>query len=39
MKVRFASINDLKIDEEERKLLWDKGVRPDDYHSLSEMGL
>jgi len=39
MKVRFASINDLKIDEEDRKLLWDEGVRPEDYPSLSEMGL
>jgi len=39
MKVRFASINDLKIDEKDRKLLWDEGVRPDDYLSLSEMGL
>ena len=39
MKVRFASINDLKIQEKERKLLWEEGVRPDDYPSLSEMGL
>ena len=39
MKVRFASINDLKIDEKDRKLLWEEDIRPDDYRSLSEMGL
>ena len=39
MKVRFASINDLAIDESERKLIWEGDVRPDDYMSLSEMGL
>ena len=39
MKVRFASINDLKIDEEDRKLIWNDGVRPENYLSLSEMGL
>ena len=39
MKIRFASINDLKIDEKNRKLLWEKDVRPDNYKSLSEMGL
>ncbi len=39
MKVRFASINDLKIKEEERKLLWSSDVRPEKYASLSELGL
>lgn len=39
MKVRFASINDLAISNEERKLLWEEDIRPDDYLSLSEMGL
>ena len=39
MKVRFASINDLKIKEEERKLLWSSEVRPEEYASLSELGL
>ena len=39
MKTRFASINDLTINEDERKLLWDDAIRPDDYKSLTEMGL
>jgi len=39
MKVRFASINDLAIDESERKLIWEGDVRPEGYMSLSEMGL
>ena len=39
MKVRFASINDLAIDESERKLIWEGDIRPDDYMSLSEIGL
>lgn len=39
MKVRFASINDLAIEESERKLIWDGTVRPDDFTGLSEMGL
>ena len=39
MKVRFASINDLAIDESERKLTWEGDVRPDDWAGLSEMGL
>ncbi len=39
MKVRFASINDLKIKKEERKLLWSSEVRPEEYPSLSELGL
>ena len=39
MKVRWASINDLAIEESDRKLLWEGDVRPEDYASLSEMGL
>ncbi len=39
MKVRFASINDLKIEESERKLTWETDIRPDDYPSLSMLGL
>lgn len=39
MQKRIASINDLPIGESERKLLWDGAERPDDYASLSEMGL
>ncbi len=39
MKVRFASINDLAIEESERKLIWAGNVRPEEYAGLSEMGL
>ena len=39
MARRIASINDLPIKEEERKFHWPTGVRPDDYSSLSELGL
>ncbi len=39
MQTRYASINDLKINEDERKFLWQGALRPDDYASLSEMGL
>jgi len=39
MQRRIASINDLKIDANDRKLVWDGNIRPDDYPSLSEMGL
>ena len=39
MKVRFASINDLAIEESDRKLTWEGAIRPDDFASLSEMGL
>ena len=39
MKKRYASINDLNIDKNERKLLWSEDIRPDNYLSLSEMGL
>jgi len=30
MKIRIASINDLSIDEKDRKFLWPAGRRPDD---------
>jgi len=39
MKVRFASINDLAIEQSDRKLTWEGDVRPDDWAGLSEMGL
>jgi nuclear transport factor 2 (NTF2) superfamily protein len=39
MARRYASINDLPITEAERKFHWAQGRRPDDYASLSELGL
>ena len=39
MKVRHASINDVKIDKNDRKLTWKSETRPDDFASLSELGL
>jgi uncharacterized protein len=39
MQRRFASINDLSIDESRRKFHWPLGRRPDDHPSLSELGL
>jgi uncharacterized protein len=39
MQKRYASINDLAIHESERKFHWPQGRRPDDYASLSELGL
>jgi nuclear transport factor 2 (NTF2) superfamily protein len=39
MKARHASINDKSINADERKFLWPEGVRPDDYHSLTELDL
>lgn len=39
MPRRFASINDLRITEEERLFHWPLGRRPDDYASLTELGL
>ena len=39
MALRYASINDLPILESERKFFWPLGRRPDDYASLSELGL
>ncbi|GAA5316366.1 MAG: DUF1348 family protein [Candidatus Pelagadaptatus aseana] len=39
MQRRFASINDLPIREEDRKMTWALGRRPDDHPSLSDLGL
>ena len=39
MEQRHASINDVKIDESERKFLWQGESRPQDYPELSELGL
>jgi nuclear transport factor 2 (NTF2) superfamily protein len=39
MKNRYACINDLPINESERKFHWPQGRRPDDHPSLSELGL
>lgn len=39
MALRYASINDLPMQESERKFHWPLGRRPDDYPSLSELGL
>lgn len=39
MQRRIASINDLEIDEAERKFHWPAGRRPDGHPGLSEFGL
>lgn len=39
MARRFACINDLPIQEAERKFHWPQGRRPDDHPSLSDLGL
>lgn len=39
MRTRQASINDLKMEEAERKFRWELGVRPVDHPGLTEMGL
>lgn len=39
MQRRFASINDLRIAESERKFHWPLGRRPDEHPSLSELEL
>lgn len=39
MRLRIASINDLGISESERKFHWSLGRRPDEYPSLSDLGL
>ncbi|NHQ83309.1 nuclear transport factor 2 family protein [Chromobacterium vaccinii] len=36
---RHASINDMPIQESERKFFWPLGRRPDDHPGLSELGL
>ncbi len=38
MMRRFASINDLPIQESDRKFFWPLGRRPDDHAGLSEFG-
>src|SRR4051812_45205542 len=39
MRRRYASINDLQIEESERKYYWPLGRRPDEYPGLSDLGL
>jgi len=39
MTRRIASINDLPVDEAERKFLWPPGPRPEDHPGLSDLGL
>jgi uncharacterized protein len=39
MRRRYASINDLPIEEEERLFRWPLGRRPDDHPGLSDLGL
>ena len=39
MRRREASINDVPIQESERKFLWAQGPRPDDHPGLTELGL
>lgn len=39
MQRRIASINDLEINESERKFHWPLGRRPDDHAGLSDLGL
>jgi len=39
MQRRIASINDLPIDEADRKFHWPLGRRPDDHPGLTELGL
>lgn len=39
MQRRYASINDLAIEESDRKFHWPQGRRPDDHPSLSDLGL
>ena len=39
MRRREASINDLTINESERKFRWEPGPRPTDHPGLTELGL
>ncbi|HXE88446.1 MAG TPA: DUF1348 domain-containing protein, partial [Hyphomicrobiaceae bacterium] len=39
MRLRIASINDLPINESERKYHWPLGRRPDAHPGLSDLGL
>jgi nuclear transport factor 2 (NTF2) superfamily protein len=39
MQRRIASINDLAIEQTQRKFFWTQGRRPDDHPGLSDLGL
>lgn len=39
MQRRFACLNDMPIQESERKFRWPLGRRPDDHPGLSDLGL
>lgn len=39
MQRRIASINDIPINDSQRKFHWPQGPRPDDHPGLSELGL
>ena len=39
MRLRYASINDLRISESDRKFHWPLGPRPADHPGLSDLGL
>ena len=39
MRLRIASINDMRIQPAERELLWRLGRRPDDHPGLSDLNL
>jgi nuclear transport factor 2 (NTF2) superfamily protein len=39
MSQRYASINDLAIEDDARKFKWPLGRRPDEHPGLSELGL
>ncbi len=39
MELRIASINDLPINDGDRKFHWPTGRRPDDHPGLTELGL
>ncbi len=39
MQERHASINDIAIEESERKFLWPQGKRPESHPGLTELGL
>lgn len=39
MQNRFACINDLPIEEQDRLFTWEGAVRPDNFPSLSALGL
>lgn len=39
MRLRYASINDMRIEESQRLCHWPQGRRPDDHPGLTELGL